>query len=478
MLAVASYQTKPDITAATILPFPRVGFLLCSAPSLQWNFKMRIKSLRIVSHKRSFSEPRHVLSRLAIAAGIPLFGVVAAFAIAPDTVTQSVSTHPVAAVVSLPAFDEQDSKEQPYSYQDRVQRGDTVAGLLARLHVDDREALQFIKRDSVGKEIFQLRPGRTVQADITESGSLLRLRYLKSPDSMIVVERQDDKFVAHDDTLAEAPLLVMKSGVIRSSLFAATDSAGIPDAVATQIATIFSTDIDFHSDLRRGDQFTVVYETFYEQGELARTGRVLAAEFINDGTPYRAVYFQAGPNGGGYYTPEGKNLRKAFLRSPLEFSRVTSGFSLARFHPIFKNWRAHTGVDFAAPTGTRVLATADGIVDFAGPKGGYGNAIEITHQSPYSTLYAHLSALAPGIHRGTHVQQGDVIGYVGATGWATGPHLHYEFKVAGAYRDPLGIAVPLAVPLPPRYEEAFRETADSMQSKLALIRNTIVAQFE
>jgi murein DD-endopeptidase MepM/ murein hydrolase activator NlpD len=270
----------------------------------------------------------------------------------------------------------------------------------------------------------------------------------------------------------------MKSGVIRSSLFAATDAAGIPDAVATQIATIFSTDIDFHSDLRRGDQFAVVYETFYEQGELVRTGRVLAAEFINDGTPYRAVYFKTGPNGGGYYTPEGKNLRKAFLRSPLEFSRVTSGFSLARFHPIFKNWRAHTGVDFAAPSGTRVLATADGIVDFAGPKGGYGNAIEIKHQSPYSTLYAHLSAFAPSIHRGSHVQQGDVIGYVGATGWATGPHLHYEFKVAGAYRDPLGVAVPLAVPLPPQYEEAFRQTADSMQSKLALIRNTIVAQFE
>jgi murein DD-endopeptidase MepM/ murein hydrolase activator NlpD len=204
----------------------------------------------------------------------------------------------------------------------------------------------------------------------------------------------------------------------------------------------------------------------------------LAAEFVNNGTPYSAVYFQTGTEQGGYYTPDGKNLRKAFLRSPLEFSRVTSGFSLARFHPIFNNWRAHTGVDFAAPSGTRILATADGIVDFAGSKGGYGNAIEIKHQGPYSTLYAHLSGFAPGIRRGVHVQQGEVIGYVGATGWATGPHLHYEFKIAGVYRDPLGVSVPLAMPLAPQYQAPFQETARSLQSKLALIRGGRLALFE
>jgi murein DD-endopeptidase MepM/ murein hydrolase activator NlpD len=335
-----------------------------------------------------------------------------------------------------------------------------------------------MKRDPVAKEVFQLKPGKAVQADVTAAGELRRLRYLNRRDSVLVVERRDHKLVAEEQILSQTPQLVLKSGVIHSSLFAATDAAGVPDVVATQIATIFSTDIDFHSDLRRGDQFAVLYETFSEQGEPVRIGRVLAAEFVNNGTPYSAVYFQTGTEQGAYYTPDGKNLRKAFLRSPLEFSRVTSGFSLARFHPIFNNWRAHTGVDFAAPSGTRILATADGIVDFAGSKGGYGNAIELKHQGPYSTLYAHLSGFAPGIRRGVHVQQGEVIGYVGATGWATGPHLHYEFKIAGVYRDPLGVSVPLAMPLAPQYQVPFQETARSLQSKLALIRGGRLALFE
>jgi murein DD-endopeptidase MepM/ murein hydrolase activator NlpD len=409
---------------------------------------------------------------------LSLFGVVAAFGIAPETATDAVLIRPIVAPVALPDFSALTTEDQTFTYQDRVERGDTVASLLARLNVDDRDALQFMKRDPVGKVIFQLKPGKTVQADVTEAGELLRLRYLNQRDSVLVVERQDDKFVAEERTFTETARVVMKSGVIQSSLFAATDLAGVPDAIATQLATIFSTDIDFHSDLRRGDEFALVYETFYEQGEPVRVGRILAAKFANGGKSYGAIYFQTGPNQGGYYTPEGKNLRKAFLRSPLEFSRVSSGFSLARLHPIFNNWRAHTGVDFAAPSGTRVLATADGIVNFAGRRGGYGNAIELKHPASLTTLYAHLSAFASGIHQGVHVQQGDVIGYVGATGWATGPHLHYEFKVAGTYRDPLGISVPLAMPLAPQYQATFKQTADIMESKLALVRSVKFAQFE
>jgi murein DD-endopeptidase MepM/ murein hydrolase activator NlpD len=441
---------------------------------------MRIKNLQIVSHKLLFGKPkRAAVTAVSMLAVLSLFGGVAAFGTAPETAAEAVLIRPIIAPVALPELAAPAPEDQTFTYQDRVERGDTVASLLARLNVDDQDALQFMKRDPVGKEIFQLKPGKTVQADVSEAGELLRLRYLNQRDSVLVVERHDDdQFVAEEKMFTETARVVMKSGVIQSSLFAATDLAGIPDAIATQIATIFSTDIDFHSDLRRGDEFAVVYEIFYDRGEPVRVGRVLAAEFVNGGKSYGAIYFQAAPNQGSYYTPEGKTLRKAFLRSPLEFSRVSSGFSLARFHPIFKNWRAHTGVDFAAPTGTRVLATADGIVDFAGQRGGYGNAIELKHPAPYSTLYAHLSAFASGIRRGVHVQQGDVIGYVGATGWATGPHLHYEFKVAGAYRDPLGVSVPLAMPLAPQYQSAFRQTADIMQSKLALVRNTKLAQFE
>jgi murein DD-endopeptidase MepM/ murein hydrolase activator NlpD len=270
----------------------------------------------------------------------------------------------------------------------------------------------------------------------------------------------------------------MKSGQIRSSLFAATDAANMPDAIATQMADVFSTDIDFHRDLQRGDKFTVVYEAFYNKGELVKTGRILAAEFVNSGKAYRTVYFQS-PNGqGGYYTADGKNLRKAFLRSPLEFSRISSGFSKARYHPVLKEWRAHKGVDYAAPTGTRVKSTADGSVAFSGHQNGYGNIVIIKHQGNYETVYGHLSAFAKGLHKGQRVNQGDVIGYVGMTGLATGPHLHYEFKLAGVQRNPLSIEVPTAFPIAANQKGEFKRITQPLLAKLDLLHGTNLAALD
>jgi murein DD-endopeptidase MepM/ murein hydrolase activator NlpD len=440
---------------------------------------MKIKNLRMISQKRATGESRQAwLPQIAIALGVSLFGVLTAFGIAPGTLTETVKIRPIVAELPLPAFDEDQSDDTPYTRQSNVEQGDTVASLLSRLEVEDTDALKFLRTDPTGKAIFQLKPGRTVQAVATGGGELISLRYYNQQDSVLVVERDGDRFVAAEQSLVETPGLVFKTGVIRNSLFGATDDAGIPDAVATQLAKIFSTNIDFHSDLRRGDQFSVIYETIHEASGPVRPGRVLAAEFINNGTPYRAVYFESTPGDGDYYTPDGKNLRKAFLRSPLEFSRISSGFSMARFHPILRNWRAHTGVDFAAPTGTRMLATANGAVSFAGVRNSYGNVIEIRHQGEYSTLYAHLSSFAQSVRNGTQVKQGDVIGYVGATGLATGPHLHYEFKVAGVFRDPMSIAVPRAVPLQPQYQKAFAHAADGMQAKLASIRGSDLSLFE
>ena len=205
-------------------------------------------------------------------------------------------------------------------------------------------------------------------------------------------------------------------------------------ALATQMAEIFSTDIDFHKDLRKGDTFSVVYEMFYDRGEPVRSGRVLSAEFVNDGRSFRAVWYAGVDGKGSYYTPEGKSLRKAFLRSPLEFSRVTSSFGM-RQHPILQSWRAHMGVDYGAPKGTRVRATADGVVDSVGMQGGYGNLVVVQHGGSYSTAYAHMSRISPGLRRGSRVSQGDVIGFVGTSGWSTGPHLHYEFRVNKDARD-------------------------------------------
>jgi murein DD-endopeptidase MepM/ murein hydrolase activator NlpD len=261
----------------------------------------------------------------------------------------------------------------------------------------------------------------------------------------------------------------MSSGEIQTSLFAAADAAGLSDGVAVQLADIFSSEVDFHRDLRPGDRFAVVFEAFYSNGEFVRTGRIVAAEFTNAGRTYRAIYFEDAQGRGGYYTPEGKNMRKTFLRSPLEFSRISSGFSTSRLHPILNSWRAHQGVDYAAPGGTRVRATADGYVQFVGQRGGYGNLIVVQHNNAYSTAYGHLSAFANGLHAGQRVNQGDVIGFVGMTGLATGPHLHYEFRINGVHQNPLRLAVPPGPPMTNELRTAFEESVRPLLEQLELV---------
>ena len=251
-----------------------------------------------------------------------------------------------------------------------------------------------------------------------------------------------------------------------------------PDAIAIQIAEIFSSHIDFHRDLRRGDRFAVVYEGLYHGSELVRTGRILAAEFVNRGKSLQAIWFASGDGRGGYYTPDGNSLRKAFLRSPLEFSRISSGFTRARFHPILKKWTAHRGIDYAAPTGTRVRTTGDGVVRFAGRKGGYGNLVIVQHANKYSTYYAHLSKFVHSVHKGARVAQGDFIGYVGQTGLATGPHLHYEFRIDGVQRDPLKVVMPEAVPLSRKLRGVFDAQAAPLAHQIALLHTANVANLD
>jgi murein DD-endopeptidase MepM/ murein hydrolase activator NlpD len=362
--------------------------------------------------------------------------------------------------------------------QERVLRGDTVAALFDRLGVTDPKAIEFLKGDDKGRAIFrQLVPGRMIQAERGDSGELLALRYFLSATAMLEVTRTGEGLRTQQRSVREAPRLVYKSATIRSSLFAATDAAGIPDAIAMQLARVFATDIDFHTDLRKGDRFSVVYEMIYDSGELVAPGRIVSAEFVNDARSYEAVLFTDDEGSDGYYSLDGTNRAKAFLRSPVEFSRISSGFG-ARFHPIFNNWRAHTGVDFAAPKGTRVLATADGFVQSAGARGGYGNAIEIKHGSGITTLYGHLSAFAPGLHAGSRVRQGEVVGFVGMTGYATGPHLHYEFKLAGIHQDPLRVALPKADPVPQRLKTQFVQIANQARSTIDLVSTASAARFE
>jgi murein DD-endopeptidase MepM/ murein hydrolase activator NlpD len=421
------------------------------------------------------------LRRTAVAVGVlfalPIFGLLTAFGVSSDTSTTQVVRRDVDQLITLPDFQEQDSGQVEYRTADRVQRGDTVASLLQRLSINDKAAFEYLRTSKDARSLFQLRPGKTLQAVVDGDGEMQSLVYFHSADKLLEVVRDQDTFKAVEKSVTPTAQTVRKTGVIKSSLYGATDAANIPDAVANQLARIFSTDIDFHIDLRTGDRFSVVYEMLYYNGEFVRPGRVLSAEFSNKGKTFEAYLFTDSEGNDGYYAADGSNRAKSFLRSPLAFSRVSSGFG-GRMHPIFRNWRQHTGVDFAAPRGTPTWATADGVVEFAGVKGGYGNVVEVRHSGSISTLYGHLSGFAPGVRKGTRVTQGQTLGYVGSTGFATGPHLHYEFKIGGQHQDPMRVALPKADPLAARYIAQFKATAAAQGTQLALMRDIIPSRFE
>ncbi len=348
---------------------------------------------------------------------------------------------------------------------------DTPESLLQRLGVADAAAAAYLRRDATTHKMLWGRAGRAVTAEVTDTHALARLSVRWSPEDgvfkRLVVERGADGGFSsriEAETLTRSTRLA--SGTIQSSLFAAADDARIPDIVATQLAEIFSGDIDFHRALRKGDRFSVVYETLEADGEPLRAGRVLSAEFVNNGKTYQALWFQEpGASKGGYYSFDGQSLRRAFLASPMEFSRVTSGFKM-RFHPILNTWRAHNGVDYAAPTGTPVRSVGDGVVEFAGVQNGFGNVVFIRHRGANTTVYAHLSRI--NVRKGERVEQGQNIGAVGSTGWATGPHLHFEFRVNGQFVDPMTIARQSeAVPVSAQARPAFDRLASSYRIELS-----------
>lgn len=429
--------------------------------------------MRILTQKPSvFTQKR--LRWLTVLSSLPLFGMVTAFGISPPSTSfQSAPLErKIIRTLPLPEVSVPADTPNTFWHQENIRRGDTIAAILSRLEVNQRDKADFIRATKDSKVMRQLKPGEIIHAEITEEGELLTFRYLYGNGEQFLMEKVDDAYEMSEQSAEIGTRIRVGSGVIESSLFAATDTAGLPNNIAIQIANIFASDIDFYRDLHKGDRFTVVYETLHDNGHNAQYGRVLAAEFINKGKSYRAVYFQAPGEEGDYYTPAGESLRKPFLRAPLEFSRISSGFTNARFHPILKQWRAHRGVDYAAPTGTPVMATADGTVEYSGWQNGYGNLVVLRHRDEYSTAYGHLSAFKKGIQKTKRVKQGEVIGYVGATGMATGPHLHYELRVNGIQRDPSKIVMPAAFPVSKRNRAVFQRETKELVARLDLLRYT------
>ena len=354
---------------------------------------------------------------------------------------------------------------------DYTRASDTAESLLQRLGIADPGASAFLRSNELARQHLFSRNGRLVSAEASNDHQLRKLtvRWIQDETSQnferLVLERDaNGKFSA---TVSSAPLTTstrLAGGTIHSSLFAATDAAGLPDAVAVQIADIFE-EVNFHR-LHKGDRFSVIYETLEADGEFLRSGRVLAAEFQNRDKLYQAMWFQEAGKRGSYYAMDGSSLRRAYLNSPVEFSRVSSTFAM-RKHPILNTWRKHLGTDFAAATGTKVRTVGDGVVEFAGWQNGFGNVVFIKHSnSSHVTVYAHLSRI--DVKKGQSVEQGQFIGAVGATGWATGPHLHFEFRVNGVHQDPQTvIAKSEANEISAKVRQQFKQHAEFMHMQLA-----------
>ncbi len=380
------------------------------------------------------------------------------------------------------------AQELSLTRSDITRSVDTAESLLARLGVRDPAAVQMLRHDRVARLVLAGRGGKMVQARATPEGGLQELvaRFpvaqgdqARTHFTRLSLRLRAGQWSAEMQAVPYGTQARLASGSIRSSLFAATDEAGLPDSIASQLAEIFSGDIDFHRELRKGDTFSLIYEALTADGEPVAwnegAGRVLAAEFVNAGRTHQALWFVGSEGRGSYYGADGRSRKRAFLASPVEFSRVTSGFAM-RMHPILQRMRQHNGVDYAAPVGTPVRSVADGVVEFAGTQNGYGKVIEVRHGKDRSTLYAHLSSIA--VAKGQRIEQGQHLGAVGMTGMTTGPHLHFEFRVNGEHHDPLLIAqaadtLPVDAAAKPRFDEMARlvqvklDVAESLSGRRA-----------
>ena len=425
--------------------------------------------------------PRRITGSLAVlllGTGVTAFGVAP---LAPDAADLPVR-QVLEAIEPLPPRVAQAQTESLADFRFKLFRteatrsSDTAASLLRRLNLDDAAADAFLRSDTNAQLILAGQPGRNVTVEASDSQQLLKLsmRWATDDEQMfqrLVIERSSSGFTSRIETAPYVRSARLASAAVQTTLFAAIDDAGIPDGVGVQIAEIFSTDIDFRRALRKGDRFNVVYESLEADGETMRAGRVLSAEFVNGGKTFQAMWFQppgidAGgvPLKGGYYTLDGQSLRRSFLSAPVEFSRISSGFSM-RFHPVLQTWRAHNGTDFAATTGTPARTVGDGVVEFAGVQNGFGNVVFVKHRNNMETVYAHLSRI--NVQVGQSVAQGQTIGLVGSTGWATGPHLHFEVRVNGVQQDPMTAARQSdVVPVPTAALPQFRQLANGFRNQL------------
>lgn len=364
--------------------------------------------------------------------------------------------------------------DEPEWISTEVKRGDSLAAIFKRHQLDAGELHAIMQLGDDTKSLRSLHPGQKFRIQIDQDRALQTLVYDIDQYESLSVHRDGDNFISsyHHKNVDKRPNSA--SGMINSSLFEAGREAGLSDKLTMELAHVFGWDIDFALDIRQGDHFTVLYEEHFLNGTKVSDGEILAAEFVNQGQSYHAIRYTDASGRSDYYSPDGMSMRKAFLRTPVDFRRISSRFG-NRKHPILTGMRMHKGVDYSAPTGTPISASGDGKVIHKGTKGGYGRTVIIQHGGRYSTLYAHMSSYKNGIYVGKRVKQGQIIGYVGASGRATGPHLHYEFRVDGVHRNPLTVKLPNAQPIDDLYKDAFVQHATALMSQLTMFKETSLA---
>jgi murein DD-endopeptidase MepM/ murein hydrolase activator NlpD len=359
--------------------------------------------------------------------------------------------------------------------QHKIKSGDSLSSIFKQHGLSATLLHRIVHSSETAKQLTDIRPGETLFLELDTQDNLHSLRLEHNKIRSLEITADQENFNAVELNREVEPRTAYTSSTIESSLYVAAKEAGLSENLIMELANIFGWDIDFALEIRAGDRFTVIYQEDYLDGEKLRDGPILAAEFINRGRSYRALRYEDETGRADYYTPEGRSMRKAFLRAPVDFRRISSRFTQERWHPVLGKKRPHMGVDYAAKIGTPVKAAGDGKIIHRGAKGGYGRTVIIQHGQTYSTLYAHLSRYNKKAKSGQKVKQGDVIGYVGKTGLATGPHLHYEFRINGVHRNPLTVKLPAAKPIAKRYLQDFQLKTQSLIASLDTISRTIVA---
>lgn len=431
--------------------FPRLHIALAGALSLF------LTAFALATFKTEPRHPQHAVADTVVAA------VAATPAPAADLEPLALPELPPAAALEAPPEDLLSASEGPAADTAvrvstvEVRRGDNLSLIFQREGIPAREIPALIAAEPLGKRLKNIYPGHTLELSRDDGGALIKLAYVPGPLETLEFERLDGAYVSREVRREPERATAHRHGVIDQSLFVASQRAGLPDALTMRLAQIFQWDIDFVLDIRRGDEFHVVFEELYVDDDFIGHGDILAAEFINRGQVHRAIRYQDANGHANYFNPSGQSMRKAFLRAPVEFTRISSNFNLNRVHPLFKRNAPHRGIDYAAPTGTPILAAGDGRVTVASRTEPNGNYVVIQHGEQFTTKYLHLSKFGRGIRSGTRVRQGQVIGYVGATGWATGPHLHYEFLVNGVHQNPRTVKLPQADPVPRAELARFNE---------------------